>query len=126
MKQFWKHWQFTGSYKIPTPYERLKFYNLIFIILARNELINIYIYIYILYIYTNDPNNEGIKAIETTPKRKNLPTRVIINFLKLILTLKNFIFNCTNSLQIKQCGMGTKCVPSYANIFMGIFEVNTH
>ena len=80
-----------------------------------------------IYIYTNLPNNEGInKAIETTPKRKNLPTRVIISFLKLILTLNNFILNCTNSLQIKRCGMGTKCAPSYANIFMGIFEVNTN
>ena len=70
-------------------------------------------------LYTNIPNNERIKAVETTLKRKNLPTKVIISFVKLILTLNNFIFNF---LQIKGCAMGTKCAPTYANIFMGIFE----
>ena len=80
---------------------------------------------YVCSLYTNIPNNEGIKAIETTLKLKNLQTKVTINFLKLILTLNNFIFNCTNFLQIKGCAMGTKCTPAYANIFMGIFE-ETH
>ena len=56
---------------------------------------------YVCSLYTNIPNNEGIKAIETTLKLKNLQTKVTINFLKLILTLNNFIFNCTNFLQIK-------------------------
>ena len=73
-------------------------------------------------LYTNISNNKGIKAVETTLKRKNLPTKIIISFLKLILTLNNFIFNCANFLQIKECAMGTKCAPTYANIFMGIFE----
>ena len=49
-----------------------------------------------LLLYTNIPDNEGIKALETTLKRKDLPTEVIISFLKLILTLNNFILNCTN------------------------------
>ena len=69
MKQFWKHWQFTGSYKIPTPYERLKFYNLIFIILARNELINIYIYIYIYYIFT--PTFPIMKELKPLKQHQN-------------------------------------------------------
>ena len=76
-------------------------------------------------LYTNIPYNEGIKAAETTLKRKNLQTKVIISFLKLILTFSNFIFNCSKFLQIKGCAMGTKCAPTYANIFMGIFE-ETH
>ena len=42
---------------------------------------------------------EGIKVVETTLKRKNKPTRAIITFLKLILTLNSFIFNCKNYLQ---------------------------
>ena len=62
-------------------------------------------------LYTSTPNNKGITAVETTLKRKNLPTRAIISFLKLILTLVNFIFNCTNFLQIKGYAMGTKCAP---------------
>ena len=76
-------------------------------------------------LYTNILNNEGINVVETKLKRTNLPTKVIISFLKLILTLNNFIFNCTNFLQIKGCAMGTKYIPTYLNIFMGIFE-ETH
>ena len=48
--------------------------------------------------------------------------KVILTFLKLILTLNNFVFNGINYLQEKGCAMGTKCAPSYANIFMGWFE----
>ena len=73
-------------------------------------------------LYINIPNKEGIKAVEPTLKRKNLQTKVIIRFLKLILTLNNFIFNYSNFLRIKGCAMGTKCTPTYPNICMGIFE----
>ena len=76
-------------------------------------------------LYTNIPNNEGIKAVETTLKRKILQTKVIISFLKSVLTLSNFILNCTIFLQIKGCAMGAKYAPTYANTFMGIFE-ETH
>ena len=72
--------------------------------------------------YTNIPNNEGIKAVETTLKIKNLQIKVIIGFLKLILTLGTFIFISKNFLQTKGCAMKTKCTPTYANIFMGIFD----
>ena len=71
--------------------------------------------------YPNIPHKEGLKALETIWKCKNKPTRLIITFLKLILTL---IFNCKNYLQIKGCAIRTKCAPTYANIFMGIFEEN--
>ena len=64
-------------------------------------------------LYTTIPNNEEIKAVETTLKRKNLQTKVIISFLKLILTLNNFIFNCTNFLHIKGYAMGTKWAPTH-------------
>ena len=47
---------------------------------------------------------------------------VILELLKLILTCNNFEFNGKHFLQIKGCAMGTICAPSYANIFMGIFE----
>ena len=73
-------------------------------------------------LYTNIPNKEGIEAVETTFKRKNIGTTIISTFLRLVLTLNNFVFNSQNYLQIKGCAMGTKCAPSYANIFMGMFE----
>ena len=73
-------------------------------------------------LYTNIPNKEGIEAVETTLKRKNIRTRIISTFLRLVLTPNNFVFNSQNYRQIKGCAMGTKCAPSYANIFMGMFE----
>ena len=38
-------------------------------------------------LYTNISNKEGIKAVETTMKRKNIGTRLISTFLRLVLTL---------------------------------------
>ena len=73
-------------------------------------------------LYTNIPNKEGIEAAEITIKRTNIGTRIISTFLRLVLTLNNFIFNSQNYLQINVCAMGKKCAPSYANIFMGMFE----
>ena len=76
-------------------------------------------------LYTNIPNSEGIKvaksSLDNLP-RKAIATKVITTFLSLILTLNNFIFNCKNYIQIKDCAMGTICATSYANIFMDHFE----
>lgn len=78
-------------------------------------------------LYTNIPNKEGIEAVEKILNRNKKPTiatTVITTLLYLILTLNNFVFNNRFYLQIKGCAMGTKCAPSYANLFMGIFEEN--
>ena len=75
-------------------------------------------------LYTNIPNNEGIKAVKESYekyKEKTVSTKVIITFLSIILTLNNFIFNFTHYLQTIDCAMGTTCTPSYANIFMTSF-----
>ena len=76
-------------------------------------------------VYTNIPNNEGIKAVREAYDNhpsKTVATKVIITFLSLILTLNNFVFNSINYLQIMGCAMGTICAPAYANIFMAQFE----
>ena len=76
-------------------------------------------------LYTNIPNDEGISAIDELLKENNTPTSlktVIVTFLEMILTLNNFVFNGHHYLQIKGCAMGTKCAPSYANLFMDNFE----
>ena len=75
-------------------------------------------------LYTNIPNPEGITAVISflnTSAIKQL-TPIITTFLRLILTLNNFIFNNTNFLQTDGVSMGTKCAPAYANLFMGKFE----
>ena len=76
-------------------------------------------------LYTNIPNEEGISAIDELLKESSTPTSlktVIVTFLEMILTLNNFVFNGKHYLQIKGCAMGTKCAPSYANLFMDNFE----
>ena len=48
-------------------------------------------------VYTNIPNNEGIKEVKEfyeKYKEKTISTKVTITFLSLILTLNNFAFNC--------------------------------
>ena len=71
-------------------------------------------------LYTNIPHKEGIEAVKQKLKKSkpSINIKVILTFLKLILTLNNFVFNGINYLQKKGCTMGTKCAPSYANIFM--------
>ena len=67
---------------------------------------------------------EGIEAVKQKLKKSkpSISIKVILTFLKLILTLNNFVFNGINYLHEKGCAMGTNCAPSYANIFMGWFE----
>ena len=78
-------------------------------------------------LYTNVPNNEGIEAVKHFLRTRNRPgdgilAKVISTFLLLILTLNNFVFNETNYIQVNGASMGTKCAPTYASIFMGLFE----
>ena len=75
-------------------------------------------------LYTNIPHKEGIEAVKQKLKKSkpSISIKVILTFLKLILTLNNFVFNGINYLQKKGCAMGTKFAHSYANIFMGRFE----
>ena len=76
-------------------------------------------------LYTNIPNNEGIKAVREALDNhlsKTVSTKVIITFLSLILTSNNFIFNYSHYLQIMRCAMGTICAPAYTKIFMAQFE----
>ena len=81
-------------------------------------------------LYTNVPNNEGIDAVKHFLRARNKPgdnvlSRIISTFLLLILTLNNFVFNDSNYVQVNGASMGTKCAPTYASLFMGLFE-QTH
>ena len=64
----------------------------------------------------------SVKTFLESYSKRSASIKVITTFLALILTLRNFIFNCKNYLKIKSCGMGTIYAPSYANIFMDHFE----
>ena len=76
-------------------------------------------------LYTSIPNNERIASVKKKYDHypnKTIPTKIITTFLALILKLNNFIFNSKFYLHIKGRAMGTICAPSYANIFMSVFE----
>ena len=75
-------------------------------------------------LYTNIPNDEGIRATRTSLSRAGKLSLIpaIVKFLWLILTLNNFVFNGTNYIQTNGASMGTKCAPNYANLFMAHFE----
>ena len=73
-------------------------------------------------LYTNLPHKERIEAVKQTltKSKPGIRIKVVLNILKLILTLNNFVFNGINDFHKKGCAMGTKCAPSYANIFYGL------
>ena len=59
-------------------------------------------------LYTNIPYTEGIEAVRKSLQKSktSISLSIIISFLKLILTLNNFVFNSVNYLQKKGCVMG--------------------
>ena len=78
-------------------------------------------------LYTNIPNDEGLKASLLAlqkhrtgdVKPRNLS---IIKLLEMVLKKNNFQFNGNNYLQVGGTAIGTKAAPSFAIIYMGSFE----
>ena len=78
-------------------------------------------------LYTNIPNDEGIRAAEFAledhrPFGKEPFNNSIIDLLRLVLTCNNFTFNGQHYLQVGGTAMGTKTAPNYAVNFMNFFE----
>ena len=73
-------------------------------------------------LYRKIPYSEGISAAYESYQERSVATKVIITFLALILTLKNFMFSYKNYLQLRGCVMVTAFAPGYENIFMARFE----
>ena len=70
---------------------------------------------------------QGIDACRNlldTLSNKHIPTETLCDLLRMILTLNKFTFNQQHYLQIHGTAMGTKMVPSFANLFLGMFELN--
>ena len=68
-------------------------------------------------LYTNIPTMKVLKLLE-----KLMTNTYLKQYLSLILTLNNFIFNCSHYIQVMGCAMATICAQAYANIFMPQFE----
>ena len=78
-------------------------------------------------LYTNIPHNQGIDAcrhfLDTRPN-KHIPTETLCDVLRTILAINNFTFDQPHYLQIHGTAMATKMAPSFANLFLGMFETN--
>ena len=78
-------------------------------------------------LYTNIPHNEGIQSTKEMLVIHKPPDSLphnsyIIELLELVLTNNHFEFNGKYCHQMSGTAMGTKLVPSYANVFMTMFE----
>ena len=59
-----------------------------------------------------------------TRSNKHIPTETLCDLLRMILTMNNFTLSQQHYLQIHGTAMGTKMAPSFANLFVGMFELN--
>ena len=77
-------------------------------------------------LYTNIPQREGtervLKYYYNTPLPNHMPERVARYLLRAVLNHNHFEFNGEAYRQKSGVAMGTKCAPTFANIFMASVE----
>ena len=81
----------------------------------------------VVSLYTKIPIAEAIAAVGEFLNRHrqgnlNASNQSLCELLEAVLTMNCFQFNGENYIQIGGTAMGTKVVPSLANIFMAAFE----
>ena len=78
-------------------------------------------------LYTNISHNQAIDACHhflDARSDKHILTEALCDLLRMIFTINNFTFNKLHYRQIHGTVMGTKIAPSFANLFLSIFETN--
>ncbi|XP_048575670.1 uncharacterized protein LOC125557291 [Nematostella vectensis] len=78
-------------------------------------------------LYTNIPHNDGINACHhflRTCNTNPIPAGTICDLIRMILQMNNFSFNDKHYLQKHGTAMGTRMAPSFACLFLGLFETN--
>uniref|UniRef100_A0A8C5N1Y7 Reverse transcriptase domain-containing protein n=1 Tax=Leptobrachium leishanense TaxID=445787 RepID=A0A8C5N1Y7_9ANUR len=77
-------------------------------------------------LYSSIPHDLGLLHIKKTLEKDDTLTDTIIqcvmSFLEFILTHNFFVFDGQFYHQIRGTAMGSSCAPSYANLFLGIWE----
>lgn len=86
---------------------------------------SIFFTIDIVSLYTNIDTEAGLLAVKKIfqkyPDTKR-PDRQLLELLEINLTRNDFVFDSKYYLQVKGTAMGKRFSPSYANIFMAIWE----
>lgn len=78
-------------------------------------------------LYTNICHEDGLAAMKyylDQREQLNPSTDFLITIAKKVLMMNAFRFQDSYYLQKKGTAMGTRMAPSYANLFMGMFETN--
>ena len=75
----------------------------------------------VISLYTNIPNQEGMKACAKALSRQlsntsKPSTSKLIQLMGLVLVLNNFVFNDKHYIQTGGTALGTQLAPSYANL----------
>ena len=76
-------------------------------------------------LYPSIPHHMGIEALKRFLEKYNhsgFPSKMLVDLVELILKNNNITFHGKHFLQIQGTAIGTNMAPSYANIFMGIYE----
>lgn len=76
-------------------------------------------------LYTNIDTKSGLAAVQKILYKypdSLRPDRDLLRLLELNLTRNDFVFNSKYYLQVKGTAMGKSFAPSYANIFMAVWE----
>lgn len=76
-------------------------------------------------LYTNIDTKSGLLAVQKMFYKypnSSRPDRDLLRLLELNLTKNDFVFNSEYYLQVKGTAMGKSFAPSYANIFMAVWE----
>uniref|UniRef100_A0A8C5Q3U2 Reverse transcriptase domain-containing protein n=1 Tax=Leptobrachium leishanense TaxID=445787 RepID=A0A8C5Q3U2_9ANUR len=78
----------------------------------------------VVSLYNNIPHEQGIKACRHFLSKKfdEAMTNFIIQLLTYILTHNFFLFDGKYYLQTRGTAMGTSCAPSYANLYLALWE----
>ncbi|KAL7405444.1 hypothetical protein ABVT39_000781 [Epinephelus coioides] len=76
-------------------------------------------------LYTNAPIQGGLRAAETLLLKENRTTpstKCILKLLETVLTTNYFTFDKDFFLQVSGVSMGSKMSPSFASLYVGLFE----
>ncbi|CAJ0934348.1 unnamed protein product [Ranitomeya imitator] len=79
-------------------------------------------------LYTSIDHSHGMRAAQFFLNMTNLSTELIqfiLNLLQFIPTHNYFVFKDRPFLQLQGTAMGASCAPSYANLFLGLWERDT-
>ncbi|XP_077344465.1 uncharacterized protein LOC143988608 [Lithobates pipiens] len=80
-------------------------------------------------LYNTIPHDKGVEVVRRFLSERGSSflqySSFVVDLLEYILKHNVFVFDSTHYLQVQGVAMGTKCAPSYANLYLGGWEKET-